>query len=189
MTFVKSNMKRNEKKMKKDKSEQKFGADLIVDSLINHNVKYIFGIPGAKIDKVFDTLVDKGPELIVARHEQNAAFMAQAVGRITGEPGVVITTSGPGASNLATGLVTATAEGDAVLALAGQGKRDRKKKPLHEIPAVGDAMRHCEQGGGRVLVRYSGTEPLARVMVEGPDLTEVEECSARIAAAIEREIG
>ena len=43
-------MKRNEKKMKKDKSEQKFGADLIVDSLINHNVKYIFGIPGAKID-------------------------------------------------------------------------------------------------------------------------------------------
>lgn len=90
-------------------TEEKFGADLIVDSLINHDVKYILE-PGAKIDKVFDTLVDKGPELIVARHEQNAAFMAQAVGRITGEPGVVIATSGPGASNLATGLVTATAE-------------------------------------------------------------------------------
>ena len=59
-------------------TEEKFGADLIVDSLINHDVKYIFGIPGAKIDKVFDTLVDKGPELIVARHEQNAAFMANA---------------------------------------------------------------------------------------------------------------
>ena len=118
--------------MKKDKSEQKFGADLIVDSLINHNVKYIFGIPGAKIDKVFDTLVDKGPELIVARHEQNAAFMAQAVGRITGEPGVVIATSGPGASNLATGLVTATAEGDAVLALAGQVKRGDLLKRTHQ---------------------------------------------------------
>lgn len=113
-------------------TEEKFGADLIVDSLINHEVKYIFGIPGAKIDKVFDTLVDKGPELIVARHEQNAAFMAQAVGRITGEPGVVIATSGPGASNLATGLVTATAEGDAVLALGGQVKRGDLLKRTHQ---------------------------------------------------------
>ena len=113
-------------------TEEKFGADLIVDSLINHDVKYIFGIPGAKIDKVFDTLVDKGPELIVARHEQNADFMAQAVGRITGEPGVVIATSGPGASNLATGLVTATAEGDAVLALAGQVKRGDLLKRTHQ---------------------------------------------------------
>lgn len=113
-------------------TEEKFGADLIVDSLINHDVKYIFGIPGAKIDKVFDTLSDKGPELIVARHEQNAAFMAQAVGRITGEPGVVIATSGPGASNLATGLVTATAEGDAVLALGGQVKRGDLLKRTHQ---------------------------------------------------------
>ena len=56
---------------------EKFGADLIVDSLINHKVDYVFGIPGAKIDRVFDTLEDKGPQLIVARHEQNAAFMAR----------------------------------------------------------------------------------------------------------------
>ena len=104
-------------------SHNQYGADLIVDSLINHDVKYVFGIPGAKIDRVFDTLEDKGPELIVARHEQNATFMAQAVGRITGEPGVVIATSGPGISNLATGLVTATDEGDAVLAIGGQVKR------------------------------------------------------------------
>ena len=82
----------------------KHGADIIVDSLINHEVDYVFGIPGAKIDRVFDTLEDKGPELIVTRHEQNAAFMAQAIGRLTGKPGVVIATSGPGASNLATGF-------------------------------------------------------------------------------------
>ena len=60
----------------------KHGADIIVDSLINHEVDYVFGIPGAKIDRVFDTLEDKGPELIVTRHEQNAAFMAQAIGRL-----------------------------------------------------------------------------------------------------------
>ncbi|HGI2893297.1 TPA: acetolactate synthase AlsS [Streptococcus agalactiae] len=113
-------------------SHNQYGADLIVDSLINHDVKYVFGIPGAKIDRVFDTLEDKGPELIVARHEQNATFMAKAVGRITGEPGVVIATSGPGISNLATGLVTATDEGDAVLAIGGQVKRGDLLKRAHQ---------------------------------------------------------
>lgn len=113
-------------------SHNQYGADLIVDSLINHDVKYVFGIPGAKIDRVFDTLEDKGPELIVARHEQNATFMAQAVGRITGEPGVVIATSGPGISNLATGLVTAIDEGDAVLAIGGQVKRGDLLKRAHQ---------------------------------------------------------
>lgn len=109
-----------------------YGADLIVDSLINHDVKYVFGIPGAKIDRVFDRLEDKGPELIVARHEQNATFMAQGIGRLTGEPGVVIATSGPGISNLATGLVTATAEGDPVLAIGGQVKRGDLLKRAHQ---------------------------------------------------------
>ena len=108
------------------------GSEIIVKSLENHNVPFIFGIPGAKIDGVFDTLEDHGPKLILARHEQNAAFMAQAIGRLTGEPGVVIATSGPGASNLATGLVTATAEGDPVLALAGQVKRSDLSKLTHQ---------------------------------------------------------
>ena len=74
----------------------------------------------------------KGPELIVARHEQNAAFMAQGVGRITGKPGVVLVTSGPGVSNLATGLVTATDEGDPVLAIGGQVKRADLLKRAHQ---------------------------------------------------------
>lgn len=113
-------------------SEKLYGADLVVDSLINHDVKYVFGIPGAKIDRVFDTLEDKGPQLIVSRHEQNATFMAQGIGRITGKPGIVIATSGPGISNLATGLVTATAEGDPVLAIGGQVKRSDLLKRSHQ---------------------------------------------------------
>lgn len=113
-------------------SEKKYGADAVVESLENLEVEYVFGIPGAKIDRVFDRLVDGGPELIVARHEQNAAFMAAGIGRITGKPGVVIATSGPGASNLATGLVTATAEGDPVLAIGGQVKRADLLKLTHQ---------------------------------------------------------
>lgn len=112
------------------------GADSIVDSLINHDVKYVFGIPGAKIDRVFEVLENsdkpRKPQLIIARHEQNAAFMAAGVGRITGEPGVVLVTSGPGAANLATGLVTATAEGDPVLALAGQVQRKDLLRLTHQ---------------------------------------------------------
>ncbi|MCU1956456.1 acetolactate synthase AlsS [Enterococcus faecium] len=112
--------------------KMKQGSKSVVESLINHHVDYVFGIPGAKIDGVFNELEDQSPELIVTRHEQNAAFMAQAIGRITGEPGVVIATSGPGASNLATGLVTATAEGDPVLAIAGQVKRSDLLKLTHQ---------------------------------------------------------
>ncbi|HCR3894017.1 TPA: acetolactate synthase AlsS [Enterococcus faecium] len=112
--------------------KMKQGSKSVVESLINHHVDYVFGIPGAKIDGVFNELEDQGPELIVTRHEQNAAFTAQAIGRITGEPGVVIATSGPGASNLATGLVTATAEGDPVLAIAGQVKRSDLLKLTHQ---------------------------------------------------------
>ncbi|MFR3236829.1 MAG: acetolactate synthase AlsS, partial [Streptococcus thermophilus] len=109
--------------------KQLYGADLVVDSLINHDVEYVFGIPGAKIDRVFDTLEDKGPELIVARHEQNAAFMAQGVGRILGN-GVLVTSVR--CLNLATGLVTATDEGDPVLAIGGQVKRADLLKRAHQ---------------------------------------------------------
>ncbi|MEH7463516.1 acetolactate synthase AlsS [Bacillus thuringiensis] len=108
------------------------GADLVVDCLIQQGVTHVFGIPGAKIDSVFDVLQERGPELIVCRHEQNAAFMAAAVGRLTGKPGVCLVTSGPGASNLATGLVTANAESDPVVALAGAVSRTDRLKRTHQ---------------------------------------------------------
>jgi acetolactate synthase-1/2/3 large subunit len=108
------------------------GATLLVRGLINQGVKYIFGIPGAKIDAVFDHLLDEGPELVVCRHEQNAAFMAAAVGRLSGTPGVCLVTSGPGASNLVTGLATATTEGDPVVAFAGAVAHADGTKRTHQ---------------------------------------------------------
>jgi len=70
--------------------------------------------------------------------------------------------------------------------------RVREKKTLTELPAVAREIEACERAfgaAGRVLVRFSGTEPLARVMIEGPDLAQVDALTARIAAAIERELG
>ena len=93
------------------------GAEFIVKTLETHGINHVFGIPGAKVDSVFIALLDSPIELVLCRHEQNAAFMAQAMGRMTGTVGVCIATSGPGVTNLVTGLATATTEGDPVLAI------------------------------------------------------------------------
>src|SRR5271163_4810753 len=96
------------------KAAVRTGAGLLVASLEAQGVKHVFGIPGAKIDKVFDTLADSSIQTIVCRHEQNTAFIAGGIGRMTGKAGEVLVTSGPGVSNLASGLATATTEGDPV---------------------------------------------------------------------------
>lgn len=113
-------------------SEALRSADRVVSTVARHGVKYIFGIPGAKVDAIFDALEDGGPELIVCRHEQNAAFMAGAIGRLTGVPGVVLVTSGPGTTNLATGLLTANTEQDPVVALAGSVQLSDRLKRTHQ---------------------------------------------------------
>ena len=108
------------------------GAGLLVMSLEAQRVKYIFGIPGAKIDKVFDTLLDSTIKTVVCRHEQNAAFIAGGIGRMTGKAGVALVTSGPGCSNLATGLATADSEGDPVVAIGGAVPVERGLKQVHQ---------------------------------------------------------
>jgi len=110
----------------------KTGAQVVVESLERHGVQYVFGIPGAKIDKVFDTLADSSIKTIVCRHEQNAAFIAGGIGRLTGKAGVAIATSGPGVSNLTTGLATANSEGDPVVALGGAVVTSQSLKQIHQ---------------------------------------------------------
>ncbi|EAQ68616.1 alpha-acetolactate synthase [Synechococcus sp. RS9917] len=63
------------------------GAEFLVKALQAHGVTHVFGIPGAKVDSVFTALLDSPIELVLCRHEQNAAFMAQAFGRLTGRVG------------------------------------------------------------------------------------------------------
>jgi acetolactate synthase-1/2/3 large subunit len=108
------------------------GAELLVKSLEAQGVEYVFGIPGAKVDKVFDTLLDSKIKTIVCRHEQNAAFIAAGIGRMTGKAGVALVTSGPGASNLVTGFATATSEGDPVVGIGGSVPVADRLKQLHQ---------------------------------------------------------
>src|SRR6201996_310518 len=116
----------------KKKSVQQTGADIVVTTLEHHDVKWVFGVPGAKIDKVFNTLVDSTIKTVVCRHEQNAAFIAGGIGRMTGKAGVAIATSGPGVSNLVTGLATANTEGDPIIALGGAVALPDRLKKLHQ---------------------------------------------------------
>ena len=108
------------------------GADLLVKSLELQGVEYVFGIPGAKIDKVFDRLLDSRIKTVVCRHEQNAAFIAAGIGRMTGKAGVALVTSGPGCSNLVTGLATANSEGDPVVAIGGAVPLADRLKQIHQ---------------------------------------------------------
>src|SRR6201995_3701703 len=110
----------------------KTGAQIVVESLERHGVTHVFGVPGAKIDKVFDRLVDSSIQTVVCRHEQNAAFIAGGIGRMTGKAGVALVTSGPGVSNLVTGLATAHSEGDPVVALGGAVQVSDRLKKIHQ---------------------------------------------------------
>lgn len=118
--------------MSDKKNGKQTAAQLLIRSLMQQNVKHIFGIPGGKIMPTFDVLRDEGPRLIVCRHEQNAAFMAAAVGRLTGRPGVCLVTSGPGTGNLVTGVATATTEGDPMVAIGGVVSLPDTLKQTHQ---------------------------------------------------------
>src|SRR5712664_837631 len=108
------------------------GSDVVVRMLEARGTKHVFGVPGAKIDKVFDRLRDSSIKTVVCRHEQNAAFIAGGIGRMTGKAGVAIATSGPGVSNLVTGLATANSEGDPLVALGGAVAVENRLKSVHQ---------------------------------------------------------
>src|SRR6204780_3362626 len=114
------------------KHNEPTGADIVLQTPQQPGVKWILGIPGAKIDKVFDTLVDSSIQTVVCRHEQNAAFIAGGIGRMKGKAGVAIATSGPGVSNLVTGLATANTEGNPVIAPGGAVPLADRLKKIHQ---------------------------------------------------------
>src|ERR1700736_5973553 len=108
------------------------GAEVLVANLKAQGVKHVFGIPGAKIDRVYDALLNSGIETVVCRHEQNASFIAAGLGKLTGKAGVCLVTSGPGCTNLATGLATANSEGMPVIGLGGAVPRAARLKQTHQ---------------------------------------------------------
>lgn len=97
------------------------GAEIILESLKREGVKHIFGYPGGVVLNIFDYLYqDKDIQLILTRHEQGAVHAADGYARSTGKPGVVLVTSGPGATNTVTGIATAYMDSVPLIILTGQ---------------------------------------------------------------------
>ena len=96
------------------------GAEALIKCLENEGVEYIFGLSGGAALPIYDALVDSRIKLILVRHEQGASHMADGYARATGKPGVVLVTSGPGATNTITGLMTAHMDSIPMIVITGQ---------------------------------------------------------------------
>jgi acetolactate synthase-1/2/3 large subunit len=108
-------------------------AQLMVKCLEAEKVDYIFGIPGEENLNVMDALLDSPITFVITRHEQGAAFMADVYGRLTGRAGVCMSTLGPGATNLITGVADANMDKAPIVAIAGQAATNRMHKESHQV--------------------------------------------------------
>lgn len=108
-------------------------AQLLVRCLENEGVELIFGIPGEENLDVMDALLDSSIRFVTTRHEQGAAFMADIYGRLTGKAGVCLSTLGPGATNLITGVADANLDHAPLVAIAGQAATTRLHKESHQV--------------------------------------------------------
>jgi acetolactate synthase-1/2/3 large subunit len=115
------------------------GAEIVVRALSDHGVKHIFGYPGGAVLPIYDALFKQDTiEHILVRHEQGAAHAAEGYARSTGKPGVLLVTSGPGATNAVTGLTDAMMDSIPLVAITGQ-------VPTHLIGS--DAFQECDTVG------------------------------------------
>ena len=96
------------------------GAEIVVDVIQQQGVEYIFGLPGGAVIPIFDALVDSSIELVLTRHEQGALHMADGYARASGKTGVAVVTSGPGATNAITGILTAQMDSVPLVIITGQ---------------------------------------------------------------------
>lgn len=109
------------------------GGELLVQCLEQEGVDYIFGVPGEENIDMLDALIDSPITFVTTRHEQGAAFIADVYGRLTGRAGVCLSTLGPGATNLVTGVADANMDRAPLVAIAGQGSTARMHKESHQI--------------------------------------------------------
>ncbi|HHY46653.1 MAG TPA: biosynthetic-type acetolactate synthase large subunit [Firmicutes bacterium] len=100
------------------------GAAALIEALLNQDVEVVFGYPGGAVLPLYDILLDSPIRHILTRHEQGAAHAADGYARATGKPGICIATSGPGATNLVTGLANAYMDSIPIIAITGQVATD-----------------------------------------------------------------
>jgi acetolactate synthase I/II/III large subunit len=116
-------------------------SDLFVEALENEGIKYIYGIPGEENLDLLESIRKSSIQLILTRHEQAAGFIAATVGRLTGKPGVCLSTLGPGATNLVTAAAYAQLGAMPMMMITGQKPIKKSKQGRFQIVDVVDMMR------------------------------------------------
>ena len=132
------------------------GADALIKALEYEEVEGIFGLPGGANLPIYDSLYDSDIRHLLVRHEQNAAHMADGYARASRKPGVCFATSGPGATNLITGIATASADSSPIIAITGQVASDMIGK---------DAFQECDIIGIATPVTKYTYQPLTSAEV------------------------
>ena len=108
-------------------------AEVLVKALEHEHVEYMFGIPGEENLYIMKALKESGKiKVVIVRHEQGAAFMADVYGRLTGRAGVCFSTLGPGATNLITGVADANGDGAPLVAITAQVSTDKMPLTSHQ---------------------------------------------------------
>ncbi|MGD9092702.1 MAG: thiamine pyrophosphate-binding protein, partial [Anaerolineales bacterium] len=117
---------------------KKSGADILWECLIREGVEVVFGLPGGAIMPVYDAMLNYPVHHVLVRHEQGAAHMADGYARASGKVGVAMATSGPGATNLVTGISTAMMDSSPIVCFTGQ---------VHAHLIGGDAFQETDVTG------------------------------------------
>ncbi|HET9846580.1 MAG TPA: acetolactate synthase large subunit [Nitrospira sp.] len=133
-------------------------AELLVRCLENEGVNLVFGLPGEETLELTDALLGSRTRFIEARHEQGAAFMADVYGRLSGKAGVCLSTLGPGATNLLTGVADAFLDRAPLVAITGQASLNRRHKESHQYIDVMSMF--------KPVTKWSASIPKAEVIPE-----------------------
>jgi len=154
-------------------------SDLVVKCLEAEGVKYVFGLPGEENeDLLFSLEQSKQIKFIATRHEQGAAFMANIFGRLTGDAGVCLSTLGPGATNLITGVADAHLDKSPVVAITGQGSSERLHKESHQNVDIVNMFRPITKWNASIQNPHITTEVVRKAFklaeMEKPGATHFE---------------
>lgn len=154
------------------------GAQLMVKALENEGVQYVFALPGEEIRDLMVAFKESPIELVMVRHEQGAAFMADLYGRLSGKPAVCLATLGPGATNLLTPISDAFQDRSPVVVITGQGGLHRMHKESHQVIDIVAMYRPVTKYNARVMENKSIPEIVRKAFkwatMEKPGPTHIE---------------
>ncbi len=153
-------------------------AELFVKCLENEETEYVFGLPGEEIQDLMLSLKHSQIKFVSTRHEQGAAFMADVFGRLTGKAGVCLSTLGPGATNLLTGIADANLDHSPVVAITGQGSIERLHKLSHQVIDIVQLFKPITKWNSRVSSAVTIPEIVRKAFkvseMEKPGATHIE---------------